>query len=485
MRKKVLLAACGALVIVGLATAGAAAPPTPSASLPPTSPLELLVATGDLPKDVTGQPGEWNFVGPASACPGPGWNCTTLGAGPVVQNGTVNVLVATEACPQVSQAGVVNKMECINEEKASSTKVQTCGTEAAPITQDGTHNELICKLIYDVTSPEPTQCTFQEGHFRQSGPALGATDPSETNKFKGQFRIVQQMTVASTTGAQTQDARQLIDGLQRATQLNESEIEEVETQKLTGLATTQDQNTGCPSGNVAPTLEELEDCNGPTPPTKPYTCVNLDQYATTGTGNISKLKQEVRQVADTTATTPAVETQGTPTGGNDAGIHQEITGGSKNVGIADQYTYQTLPQRLGLVQEQYEDPFCCGGSQLGGSERGEETSKAWIQQQANQNAVQVAEATGMTESSSGECSVTHNLDNNGGTVETSQTADPPCAITGTSTCTVIAEEEVSFCTSTNCPPGEFNEESGRCEEEEFTETETGPLSAPLRLSSAL
>jgi hypothetical protein len=480
MRKRGLLAATGALVAVGLAMSGAAAPPTPGAELP-VSALDSVIETGELPADVTGEPGEWNFAGPASACPGPGWNCTTVGDGPVVQTGAVNIAQCVGIdCVGITQVGDVNKIECAPpEEKTNPTAVQECG----PFNQGGDHNIAIFKLIYDVNQGS-TQCVLQKGEITQEG---------VTNYFKAQFTA----KMTTTTGlTQTQDARQRLVVNQTADERNESEIQEVQVQDATGNATTQNQNTSCPVNPPGAVV----DCNPASlGPATPYACLNLTQRAAPGGENLSKLKQEVKQDAQTTATT-ATETQGTATGGNDARVHQEVgevvevpdedlfvavaevfvpSATGKNVGLADQYTYQTLPDRALLAQSQYEDPFCCGGSQLGGDPDagGEETSKAWVQQEANRNALQIAEATGVTASSSGECTVTHNLDNNGGTVQTSQADGPPCAVTGTSACTGSVE---GSCTSTNCSEDEFfNPETGRCEDEP-TITLTAPSLAGAR-----
>jgi hypothetical protein len=492
MRKKGLPAVAVIIVAAGLAMAGATARPAPTAdlstALEPLTALESLIATGVLPADVTGEPGVWNFAGPASACPGPGWNCVTPGVFAVQQNGTVNVLVASPAqCTGSQQAGVYNQMHCVEEEKELANAHQTCGTEAAPIDQDAQYNELICELNYDVTSTEPTQCVLQEGHFVQSGPAAPNDDPAETNKFKGQFRIVQQMSVKSADGKQTQDARQRIDGKQTAKQWNQSEIQEVETQKLTGSATTQEQNAGCPlppeefpdAGDCNPAVDpDPSDPDVGPGPTTPYTCVDLTQIVRGGKENISKLKQELQQDAQTTAMV-ATETQGQPTGGQDGAIHQEIiAGGSRNLGVANQYTYQTLPDEDRLLpgqvltQTQIEDGTCCFGTLVGETE-GEEAVVQVIQQKAGPRASQLAEATGISSSAGGGCIVTHNIENNGGDAQTSRAADPPCAITSVSGCSASGGE--GGCFSNNCPPGEFfNNQSGRCEE---VPTETS-LTAP-------
>jgi hypothetical protein len=429
MCKKGLPIAAVAIVAVGLAIAGAAARPAPSADLslpvstPVASALQKLMTTGVLPTDVRGEPGVWNFAGPAAQCPGPGWNCVTPGVLPITQNGTVNIAVAAN-CTGGEQNGVVNKMECIHEQKSGQFAHQTCGTASAPIEQDADHNELICKLIYDVTTTKPTQCVLQEAHFDQDG---------VTNKFKGQLRIVQQMSTKSG-GSQRQDARQRINGVQDAEEKNESEVEQVQIQKATGNATSQSQNAGCAGVSGAPPA--AGDCtdSGGDSPISPYTCLKVDQRVDDGGDNISKLKQEVKEDALTSYTGSSVtsQQQGEPDGGNDGDIDQEVGSESelagvfgngssdegKSLGVADQYTYQTLPTRGGLNQEQYEDPSCCFGSQDGGGRDSEEVINQWVEQKANDDALQVAKATGESRSP-GKCTINHDLRNNGGTVDES------------------------------------------------------------------
>jgi hypothetical protein len=464
MRKKGLAVVVAAITAAVFAISGAAATSAPSADL--SSAVANLVATGNLPADVTEEPGEWNFAGPASDCPGPGWNCVTPGAAPVHQTGTVNILVA-DVCDGSTQAGLVNQMHCSqvieDEEKEAPFIHQTCGTDAEPIEQTGGgHNELICKLIYDVTTTGPAQCVLQEGDFEQDG---------VTNKFKGQFRIVQQM---SSGGTQTQDARQRIKGRQDAEEWNESEVQQVEIQKLTGSATQQNQNTGCPTAlqPTPPLVPAAGDCNEDFEgPDAPYTCLKLTQEVASGGKNTSKLKQEVKQDAQTTSLV-GTETQGTPNGGNDADVHQEVGGGEEtaalneepdetgeNLGLADQYTYQTLPVRIGLLQNQYEDPFCCSDSQFG---PGEETINHWIQQVAGPFATQVARAKGVSRTPDGVCTIHHNIENNGGDVQESRTEEPCPFLRMDSACTsalVIPGEGPPF-VSGSCASFSTTEEYG-------------------------
>jgi hypothetical protein len=426
-----------------------------------SSALQTVMTTGVLPTDVRGEPGVWNFAGPAAQCPGPGWNCSPLGVLPITQTGTVNVAYAQEACPKINQTGTYNKLECVDEEKEAQFAHQTCGTSGGQITQTGDHNELICKLIYDVTTTKPTQCVLQEAHFDQNG---------ITNKFKGQLRIVQQM---KSGGAQVQDARQRINGNQVADEKNESEVEQVQIQKATGNATSQSQNAGCAASGAPPAASDCTESGAG--PTTPYTCLRLDQSVDDGGDNISKLKQEVKQDALTSYTGSSVtnQTQGQPTGGNDGDIDQIVgsdgelgvlgNGSSdegKSLGVADQFTYQTLPDRPDLEQEQYEDPSCCFGSQSGGGEDSEEIINQWVEQKANDDAMQEARARGASESE-GKCAVNHKLQNNGGFVDNSQTEDGQCVLIVESECVAGGE---GGCTST-CPPGElFNEETGKCED---------------------
>jgi hypothetical protein len=539
MRKKGLPAAAVFMVAAGLVLAGAAARPAPSADLSPSVPTDLpvaiqnLIATDVLPADVSGEPGVWNFAGAASACPGPGWVCTTPGVFGVVQKGTVNVLqVATEpqeACPQVTQQGLVNIMQCEDEEKAAPIAHQTCGTAGAPILQGPStapgadpraYNTLICKLYYDVQAAEEaevvgsppvmTQCVLQEAHFDQSG---------TTNEFKGEFRAVQQQVSGA---AQRQQARQRINGLQDADEWNKSEVEETQIQKLSGSARLQFQNDqqGCP-GVAKPITGLGDDCNneGSTGPANPYTCIQLDQDVCCEPDpkneNISKLKAEVRQEAVTkavgTAVPPAAgsvtQQQGERAGGNDGDIHQELPFGSpgRNLNIAHQYTYQKLvsPTTDTFTEQiQIEDPFCCTGSSRNG-ENNEEAIDQTVLQEAtgDPNPDQDAEAEGRGSSESqgdfllppeetvGSCKVTvnHYIENRGGNADTSQTDEgDSCSVEGTTSCTSGTPGDVEDpprCESTNCPEDEpFNPESGRCEEPAMVTTTTNgfapSLSAP-------
>jgi hypothetical protein len=421
MRRRVLPAIALTLVVAGLVVAGAAAPSAPSAlstpSVTPTA-LQTLIATGVLPADVSSEPGVWNFAGPAAECPGPGWVCSVPGIFPIVQNGLVNVLQADEACPEAEQNGTYNKMECIDEVKSGPFAHQACNAS-----QTGTHNELICKLIYDVTTSANTQCVVQEAHFDQSG---------VTNKFMGQLRIIEQM---NSSGVQEQDARQLMTGFQNADEKNESVIEQVQIQKMSGAATEQRQNTGC-TASEAPVFDA--DCNEQGEgPARPYTCVQLEQDVEEGGDNISKLKQEVKEEA-TTSLSSAEEQQGTPDGGNDASVHQDVFSGEgggdfsslsngssegKSLGVSDQYTYQKLPTNrpTTLEQQQYEDPWCCFGSQSGGGEDSEEVMNMVVDQIANANAFQEARATGES-STPGKCTIHHDVGNGGGSVDREATS---------------------------------------------------------------
>lgn len=376
------------------------------------------------PPVVTVQDGEWNYAGPASSCPGPHWNCVGSDAFPVAQTGTENVIVASDqvGCVGSTQSGASNTFSCTLDD---SPQPQTCEIDQL----EGGHNVAICKLTHVNTSGD-IQCAVQRADIHQAG---------ITNQLKADFRIVQQLTSGSS---QTQGASQILIATQDADEKNQSEVEQVQIQEASGDATVQRQNAGdCALPPSEPPIPL--DCAPEDPgfgPDTPNTCVHLIQRIPPAgdSENISKLKQEVKQQAVTTAD-GAVQTQGTPTSGNDAHIDQSApptidqsappTG--KNVDVADQYTEQKLvaPDNLldAPTQSQFEDPGCCGRSQDGGEDN-EETINQWVYQEAGPDAEQVASAKGYAESQSpsmtDECTITQNLQNNGGTADVSEKQEP-------------------------------------------------------------
>ena len=452
MRKKGLLAACSALVFVGLASAGAAAPPTPGASLPATSPLEQFIATGVLPKDVTGEPGVWNFAGPASACPGPGWNCTTLGVFPVVQTGTVNVIQCVGvSCSGSSQTGYANTFECEPEDDrafpaANGTALQECG-----IDQDGESNQAKCIQKKRTTPFMRQRCSItQAGQDNQativqvieqtSGAIQGAVQEAGVEQTaiasKNQLQVDQEIkqTTAATppTTSLDQDAYQVVSGPfgevgtsgefpeGPATQTAEddgdsaAQLDQKQVQRATG-GTPQTQNDGIT------TFTPPEDCDDfVTSPADPNACVNLKQESETG-NNQSQLTQTIDNGAGTAAPA-AVQTQGSATGGIDGRVYQATSspGSSQNQGNLTEK--QTLVGPAGSTQFQFGPGWCCGGSQDGpGSEE--------INQQAHQeasegNAEQVLTLIGISNNEDGNCAIAHDAQNNGAAASESFSFEP-------------------------------------------------------------
>lgn len=497
MRKKGLLAATAALLIIGFVSAGAAAP-TPGVSLPPTptSALERLIATGELPSDVRGEPGVWNYAGPS--CPGPGWNCVALGVLPVTQVGTVNVAECTGAnCIGITQIGTVSKVECTvgpsctggtqtadyNEFvcKLKSTETVVAAAQSCTWNQTGVENKVLVEQLHEPTDAA-AQCVVQTASGTQEG---------QTNELKVLQDVDHQSTVAAGTPAtQTQEARQVVVAGQEATaSKNYSDIQQNQDQEMSGHTQVQRQNTGSPPTGCAPLPE---DCADQVPPVKeipnPTTCVDLGQSAPSGGTNLSSLNQRVQSVATSTregtSASKTEQQQGSPTGGNEGRVHQcigvaptsTLPCGPAPDGSSTSDVQQSTQQRLsapgpeeGRDQQQYEDPECCGWSQDGG-EGNVETTDQQVDQQSDPGGFQVSTAAGSsrTSGSTSTCSVTHTLQNNDASASRSVTADPCMFLLVETSCAASGEggdcdenPPVGICE----PPLVFNPETAMCEEE--------------------
>ena len=458
MRRIDRVVAAAALIAAGLAIAGAAARPAPSA---------------------TPQSGEKNFAGPADMCPGGDWNCVGPESFPVEQEGQENIIVcvgatATAACANSTQDGQSNKIECVDERSGGTAATQTCG----PFTQSGGHNEAVFRLAFE-TDEGMTQCGVQMGEIEQDG---------VTNDLKADFRIVQ--TITSDT-EQTQEARQTLTAEQDAEEKNQSDVDEVQIQKASGAAEEQDQNSGEGFGGGGCGTTAPPDCNVPNAgPSDPVTCLSLDQFVSGGSENISKLLQDVKQEAESSVD-DADQEQGDFDTGNDARIHQSAPDDGKNVDIADQKTEQKLiapNDGEDADQDQIEDPHCCGfGSQEGGQDN-EESINQTVKQEAGDGADQTGVALAVGFSPTGECIASQSVENNAGKADQSVSSEP-CdePLVASATCFAGGESEGGCEASPDaevnlCAPGfEFVDdvETGpRCEEIEGP-PETTILSEPI------
>jgi hypothetical protein len=448
MRRIDRVAAAAALIAVGLAILGAAAGPATSA---------------------TNQSGEKNFAGPAAMCPGNDWNCVGPEAFPVSQDGTENVIVCmgdTAACADSSQNGESNKIECVDEQSGGPSAIQTCG----PFDQSGGRNEAVFRLSF-TTDDGSTQCAVQTGEIAQDG---------EENQLKADFRIVQTTTSGAT---QAQDGRQVLEADQEADEKNQSDVDQVQIQKASGDAATQNQNTGAAlaaCGGAPP------DCN-PTSagPTQPVACLSLDQTVFGGSENISKLLQDVKQEAETT-TAVASQQQGTFGTGSDARVHQEAPDDGKNVDVADQKVEQKViapNDGESAFQQQVEDPQCCGfGSQLGGTGN-EESINQTVKQEGGVDPFQTGIATAIGFSPTGKCIVNQKVENDGGTADQTPSSEPcteplvasaACFSGGEGGgCDTASGEEVAICAEGFEPV--FDEETGRPECVEVGEPTTSSI----------
>lgn len=496
MRRRLLPAAAAVVVAAGLVSVGAAAPDAPSADLTAVSTdvspaVAAYLQTGVLPTDVSGEPGVWNFVGPASECPGPGWQCVTLGGSPVVQTGTVNVASCVGVdCAGITQNGELNIVQCVVDPSSAN---QSC----AGTTQTGPNNEFVCKLktsapaarqhcswsqtggqnkvlVEQIHQPlnAPSQCVVQTATGSQSG---------TTNELK----VLQDADQQSSIGdPQRQEARQVVDAQQTATaSTNTSDVQQYQDQVMSGAAALQHQNTG--EGPIPTACAPLPpDCAEQLPPVKdvpePTTCLDLEQTAPAGRTNLSSLHQKVQEVAKTTrlgtVDQPTEQQQGsgfgaTPTGGNEGRVHQVILGtAGKSTSDVQQSTQQLLaaPGAPDVRdQRQYEDPDCCGISSQDGGHDNVETIDHHVDQKSDPGGFQVSFAGGSSRSSGSKCTINQSLTNNVDSASRSEEAEPCTFLIVVTACTSgpppdegdfeILQEEGEGCFEappvTSCPEG--------------------------------
>jgi hypothetical protein len=458
MGKKGLLAFAVAMVAASVAGAGAVAPPARSADLSAAVPaalspaIQTLITTGVIPTDVRSEPGVWNYAGPN--CPGPGWNCVTLGTFSVTQSGTVAVAEcpATGTCPAIDQTADVNVAKC--EQKVQTTDAFV--TQRCPITQTGEDNQATVVQVIEQTG-SAVQGALQEAVIKQTG--TGSTNQLQVDQE------VKQFTDTGTT--HDQDAYQVITGpvdssteeATPATQTvsvegdNQSQITQTQVQRAKN-GTTQTQN----DGEFGAGIQEAEpdDCyEAFLSPSEPHACVNLEQTAVGGHN-----QSQLRQTIDQDGTTPAVaslQQQGVDPadidpepdeemlpGGLDGHVHQdtvglsslsldEASGSSQNQ--ATQSETQRLhadPETLATAQEQYDPMACCGFSTVGpGSD---EISQHGDQLTSEGEAVQLLTIWGTSNVPDGDCAISHDAKNNADETSESFSFEPCFAALVQTTC---------------------------------------------------
>jgi hypothetical protein len=476
MRKRLLPAAAAAIVAAGLVSAGAAAPEAPSADLSSvvstnvTPAVEAFVETGVLPTDVRGEPGVWNYAGPAGSCPGPGWNCVTLNALslPITQAGTVNVLQCVgAACAGSTQTGYTNTYEC---EPAEDAVVDANGAalQECVIEQGGEQNEARCiqkkrttpfmrqRCSIDQTGEEnhavilqvieqtggPVQGALQEAGISQDGVSANRLQlKQEIKQFTTEVTAENPATPQIEGGFQDQDAYQVVSGPfgevgtdeedptgpaeqdAEGDGSNQSQIEQRQSQRAEGgTSLRQNDGTTIPQGTTTELFTEPTDCNTEDfglSPTNPNACVNLEQDTDTG-DNQSQLAQAIDNDGATSGI--ATQHQGSAQGGIDA--HVDQASGGEEVGLlqltddsgfsknqADQSETQTLVAAANSTQTQFGPMDCCGIGTVTGPGSWQIGQKSH-QHASEGGANQFLEIFGTAHAPDGKCQIGHDAKNN-------------------------------------------------------------------------
>lgn len=444
MHRTKIAALVGLFTAIVLLTAGAAGGAAATAKLDLSTSAAVdayLLSQGVNPATVVKQIGLKNYAGPASGCPGAGWNCTTATqVAQIASAGGENRASCTGVMPTVTessqsclimQSAPTNHAECKQRLTSEPDAEQHC-----TITQSGTQNSALVDQTID-QSANSTQRAIQTASVTQSD-----------EKGHNDAQVHQTVQQSSRTGtSQVQDAHQVANVVQDATGAgkNDSHVHQAQKQSAVGGATQSQNAAGLPS--------TIPDCAfGPRSPSAPNACAYVNQTTVDGLNN-SHLHQFGDQ--DAQSTVVATQTQGTPTGGNDGQVEQQVT--FPGTGSSANHAVQKKRQRVSAPalsnQTQYDPTGCCGISQTGGTNNSEN-----IDQEAVQSAsesvfgYQVATLTGSS-NTTGSCDIRHHVRNNDASTSFSAGEEPcPELIVETDCANNAAAEGEGFCNSEVVPP---------------------------------
>jgi hypothetical protein len=432
MRGARFFAAAFAASIALLGTAGTGAAAT-SGTIDLSSLAAIdsyLASKGYDPSTFVHQVGMQNYAGPASGCPGIGWNCTT--AARVVQlafPGGQNV----SDCDS-GPAVVVQSQAAWNDYSCSQSE-----SESVDVTQSGDSNRLRVKQIIDERSsnPDTTQTAIEQVGVSQTGTKRNDVDV---------LQIVRQ-TIG--TSAEKDPANQVANQEATITQhvsgagSNFSKIHQGQDQNISGTG------TGSQSQNVT---SQLPDCAPETvTPTAPNACVEVDQTTDHGTNN-SRLLQKINQQGTTSGV--ATQQQGMPYSPDTAGgdgikghVHQTVNYvDGKSLDHASAQERQQLFSGGGS-QQQFDPIGCCGASQQGGTNDNEIVDEQGFDSaKGAPMPMQVLQLFGEIHTQ-GSCSATQHARTNGDATNTSANSPCPALIENTS-CTSAPDS----CTTIQTPP---------------------------------
>jgi hypothetical protein len=423
MQRAKIAPLAGLLTAIVLLTAGAGSGAAATAKLDLSTPAAVdayLLSQGVNPATVVKQIGLKNYAGPASGCPGVGWNCTTATqVAQIASAGGENRASCTGVVPAVTpssqsclilQGGPTNHAECKQRLTSEPDAEQHC-----TITQSGTQNS----ALVDQTIDQGTNST------QQGTQTANVTQSDEKGHNDAQVhQTVQQST--KTGMSQVQDAHQVAFVVQDATGAgkNDSHVHQAQKQSAVG-APGQSQNTaGLPSGVV--------DCAfSPGSPSRPNACASVSQTTDDGVNN-SHLHQLGNQ--DARHTSVSTQTQGTETGGYDGQVEQKVTGTGSSANHALQKERQLESAAALSVQTQFDPTGCCGISQTGGTNNSENIDQEAAQSASESGADQFATLTGSS-NTPGSCDIRHHARNNDASTSFSDGEEPCEALIIQTTCT--------------------------------------------------
>ena len=442
MQRAKIAPLAGLFTALVLLTAGAAGGAAATMKLDLSTPAAVdayLLSQGVNPSTVVKQVGLRNYAGPASGCPGVGWNCTTATqVAQIASAGGENRASCTGVVPTVTpssqsclivQGAPTNRAECKQRLSSEPDAEQHC-----VITQSGTQNSALVDQTINQGATS-TQRAIQTASVTQSD-----------EKGHNDAQVHQTVQQSSRTGtSQVQDAHQVADVVQDATGAgkNDSHVHQAQKQSAVG-GTTQSQNmAGLPSA--------LADCAfSPGSPSAPNACAYVNQTTVDGLN-----KSHLHQFGDQDARSSLVstQTQGTPTGGNDGQVEQQVTGTGSSANHAVQKKRQRASAAPLSSQTQYDPTGCCGISQTGGTNNSENIDQEAVQSASESGlAYQVATLTGSS-NTTGSCDIRHHARNNDASTNFSADEEPcPELIIETQCANSVAAEGEGFCSSETLPP---------------------------------
>ncbi|MDX6409621.1 MAG: hypothetical protein QOE13_2692 [Gaiellaceae bacterium] len=381
-----------ALTLGGGAGAGTASQQPKKIDLTnPAAVDSYLTSIGVNPATVVRQVGLLNYAGPASGCPGVGWNCTTSSKAVQVSSaGGQNKFKCSPEGSQVAptdpetntcvilQSGPDNKAQCQMKDTAEPVESQRCEIDQTSTPAGGRNLALVDQLIEQRKGPE--QDARQLADVRQR--------EAERNDVQIHQDVKQSTSVVST-GAQNQNVHQVALVYQQANgSKNFSHVHQNQDLSETGAATTQNQNLGDLPTTGPLTLSDCDQEHKGSA-SNPNACANVVQIVgqlagsplvVTGSGgtNESHLHQNISERAKTNAS-GSTQTQEKVDNGIEAHVDQF---NPVNAGTNRKVSHQDARQRAegGATQTQIIDPRCCGvGTTVGGTGNKDDFQQTAIQ----------------------------------------------------------------------------------------------------------